>query len=434
MLPTPTPEVMDAFKNRHVTMPPHVDEGGTGHGIPSGGTRGQLLQKKTNTDYDVEWSDVPQELPEGGTIGQVLAKKTDASGDVEWVDQSGGSLPSGGTTGQVLTKTASGEEWADVPEEIPSGGTNGQVLTKTANGKEWADVPTELPSGGSTGQVLTKTAQGTAWQTPQGGGLPSGGTTGQMLVKTSNGSSWQSVGTVKRGILTVYGTEDHSSPDNFSITFGKMPNPDNAVLVNTEIDDLPYFLPYFKYYGQDYQGAMPFYVRVGSSMLEVHITSESYNNVSTGSNYVFFREWESYKLKIYKKTGDDRDPDEDELLGQFILDNEGKGSQLNVGGDIYQMDVNKANPSAEVDIYTKDFTISPIINFDDWDWYEGYRSDCYMVVERYLNFKLCEDSYPTDPTGSTPTITFSGTYQPNGSDTFDTHMEFYSIDMGPIYI
>lgn len=406
MITPPSGEVMDAFRHRHVTMPPHLDEGGTGHGIPSGGTRGQLLQKKTNTDYDVEWSDVPQELPEGGTTGQVLAKKTDTSGDVEWVDQSGGSLPSGGTTGQVLTKTASGEAWQDVPEELPSGGT--------------------------TGQVLTKTAQGTAWQTPQGGGLPSGGTAGQMIVKTSNSASWQNVGTVKRGILTVLGEEDHSSPESFSITFGKMPNPDNAILVNTEIADLPYFLPYFQYYGQYYQGAMPFYVKVNSTQLEVSITSESYNNVTNGSNYLFFRVWESYKLNIYKQTGDERDPDEDELIGRFVLNNESNGTQRNEGGDIMQMDFNKTDSSAKIGIYMPEFTISPIVRFDDWDWYEDYRSDCYLVVERYLNFKLCEDSYPIDPTSSAPTVTFSGTYQPSGKDTFDTHMQFYSIDMGPI--
>ena len=38
--------------------------GGTGHGIPAGGTTGQVLAKSSNTSYDAEWVD-PQDGPEG---------------------------------------------------------------------------------------------------------------------------------------------------------------------------------------------------------------------------------------------------------------------------------------------------------------------------------------------------------------------------------
>ena len=38
--------------------------GGTGHGIPAGGTTGQVLAKSSNTSYDAEWVD-PQAGPEG---------------------------------------------------------------------------------------------------------------------------------------------------------------------------------------------------------------------------------------------------------------------------------------------------------------------------------------------------------------------------------
>ena len=66
----------------------------------------------------------------------------------------GGGLPEGGTVGQVLTKTATGSEWADVPEELPTEGTAGQVLTKTADGCEWAAAaggePVIAPSGKGT--------------------------------------------------------------------------------------------------------------------------------------------------------------------------------------------------------------------------------------------------------------------------------------------
>lgn len=40
-------------------------DGADGQGVPAGGTAGQILAKKTETDYDTEWIDAPS----GGTIG-----------------------------------------------------------------------------------------------------------------------------------------------------------------------------------------------------------------------------------------------------------------------------------------------------------------------------------------------------------------------------
>lgn len=42
------------------------------HGIPSGGSVGQVLTKSSGTDYAATWQDVPKELPVSGTDGQVL--------------------------------------------------------------------------------------------------------------------------------------------------------------------------------------------------------------------------------------------------------------------------------------------------------------------------------------------------------------------------
>ena len=67
------------------------EKGDTGAGVPDGGTTGQILKKKSGTDYDTEWVD-PEEtsLPTGGTTGQALVKKSNADGDVEWKDVEGG--------------------------------------------------------------------------------------------------------------------------------------------------------------------------------------------------------------------------------------------------------------------------------------------------------------------------------------------------------
>lgn len=41
-------------------------QGETGEGVPSGGNAGQVLTKKTNSDYDTEWKDPP--TPESGGV------------------------------------------------------------------------------------------------------------------------------------------------------------------------------------------------------------------------------------------------------------------------------------------------------------------------------------------------------------------------------
>jgi hypothetical protein len=53
-------------------------------GMSSGGVTGQVLTKRTNQDYDVEWTDAVSGVPEGGTTGQVLRKATDDDHDLAW--------------------------------------------------------------------------------------------------------------------------------------------------------------------------------------------------------------------------------------------------------------------------------------------------------------------------------------------------------------
>lgn len=61
------------------------DTGAAGVGVPSGGSTGQVLKKKSGTDYDTEWGAAPgQGVPTGGTTGQILAKKSSTDYDTEW--------------------------------------------------------------------------------------------------------------------------------------------------------------------------------------------------------------------------------------------------------------------------------------------------------------------------------------------------------------
>lgn len=91
---------------------PQGATGATGAGVASGGTTGQVLKKKSNTDYDTEWAndsagmenpmtsigDMIYGGPTGtptalakGTAGQVLTMKQDETGP-EWANASGGNL------------------------------------------------------------------------------------------------------------------------------------------------------------------------------------------------------------------------------------------------------------------------------------------------------------------------------------------------------
>lgn len=75
-------------------------KGEKGYGVPDGGTTGQILKKKSNTDYDFEWGgtiDPAAAVPAGGTTGQYLKKNSDADYDAEWEDIN---IP-GGTVTQV---------------------------------------------------------------------------------------------------------------------------------------------------------------------------------------------------------------------------------------------------------------------------------------------------------------------------------------------
>ena len=55
------------------------------HGLPAGGTAGQILTKGSATDYDADWETI-DELPAGGTAGQVLTKRSATDGDAAWSD------------------------------------------------------------------------------------------------------------------------------------------------------------------------------------------------------------------------------------------------------------------------------------------------------------------------------------------------------------
>lgn len=127
------------------------------HGLPAGGTEGQVLTKTSGTDYAAEWQDPTGggSLPDPSSAGQVLTAGEDLT--PEWkTPATVHEIPAGGTAGQVLTKKT-GTDY-DTEWKTPSGGGGGT---------------NPLPTGGTTGQVLTKksnTDYDVEWTTPQSGG------------------------------------------------------------------------------------------------------------------------------------------------------------------------------------------------------------------------------------------------------------------------
>lgn len=125
--------------------------------VPAGGTSGQVLTKKSGTNYDAEWETPGSSLPSGGTPSQVLTKKSLAAGDAEWRDAPV-MLPAGGNAGQILQKKSSTRNdagWVDVPSSanpLPAGGSAGQALVKNSSTNydvKWATIQS---GGGSSGE------------------------------------------------------------------------------------------------------------------------------------------------------------------------------------------------------------------------------------------------------------------------------------------
>ena len=209
-----------------------------GPGVATGGTTGQVLAKKSNTNYDTEWIDNsgsgstvsvnvgetttgepgtnasvtnsgdetnvvlnftiprgktgpqgPQGEPgadgktgpqgpagpgvaTGGTTGQVLAKKSNTNYDTEWIDNSG----SGSTVSVNVGETTTGEPGTNASVTNSGDETNVVLNFTIPRGKTGPQGPQGEPGAdGKTGP-----------QGPAGPGVATGGTTGQVLAKKSN--------------------------------------------------------------------------------------------------------------------------------------------------------------------------------------------------------------------------------------------------------
>jgi hypothetical protein len=132
-------------------------QGPAGPGVATGGTTGQVLAKKSNTNYDTEWINPTS----GGTVSVNVGKTLT------------------GEPGTNASVTNSGDETNVILNfTIPRGktGPQGPQGEPGADGKTGPQGPQGEPGAdGKTGP-----------QGPAGPGVATGGTTGQVLVKKSN--------------------------------------------------------------------------------------------------------------------------------------------------------------------------------------------------------------------------------------------------------
>ena len=205
--------------------------------VPTGSIPSGLDDYITRADQLLD--EVKDTFPAGGTTGQVLAKKSDTDYDTEWVDQGGGTedydelenrpqiggvtltgnktlhelgAASEGDVDAKYTKPAGGIPASDIadgvipdPEDLIDDEAGEGDTDKVWSADKSHALLTEINSkqdspstAGTAGQVLTSDGNGGAsWENPTGGHeIPSGGTTGQLLGKASNTSydvEWKTV-------------------------------------------------------------------------------------------------------------------------------------------------------------------------------------------------------------------------------------------------
>lgn len=130
-------------------------------------------------------------IPKGGSSGQVLSKKSDSDGDVVWKNISSGSttgkLPSGGTTGQYLKKKSNSDydtEWSTPPSSggSSSGSTDKLVGSGTSNSATLNSSRQLVPAASSSLYAHSLGSSASPWYNIYiGGGTMSFGTSSSKL-------------------------------------------------------------------------------------------------------------------------------------------------------------------------------------------------------------------------------------------------------------
>ena len=191
------------------------------------------LTEYVDNQLEVAMGDV-HSIPAGGTAGQVLGKKSATDYDTEWVDQTGG-----GTPGPEGPQGPRGPEGPQGPKGDPgpgvaTGGTAGQVLSKvdsTDYNTQWTDPPSGSDpdaikkDGTTTTTAEIPFAEGIGidsdnyWTERDFVSLTSSDTGGYTQIQNSNGN-----------VAALYATK----PDGSAINNGVRVEPDGLQIMANE--------------------------------------------------------------------------------------------------------------------------------------------------------------------------------------------------------
>lgn len=196
------------------------DPGPAGVGVPSGGTTGQVLKKKSGTDYDTEWGEggggvqIDDTAGAGSTGVTWSANKSTTEIGKKYAKPSGG-IPSTDMASAVQTSLGK----ADTAYQKPSGGIPSTDIASGVipdiSGK--LDAPS---TAGTSGQVLTSDGQGgQSWQTPSSGTITDVQVNGTTVV-TSGVANVPIAGTSALGVVKPAGMGINVNSSNGELYVG----------------------------------------------------------------------------------------------------------------------------------------------------------------------------------------------------------------------
>ena len=154
------------------------------------------------TSYNIKDATARNRLvPTGGTTGQVLAKKSNTNNDVQWIDGGGSGVPNGGTTGQVLCKLSDDNQdvgWRGVGNlpvgnwYLPAGILESNVIAAY----QFIGMPSESVAltniNENRSYALAKTDSSVTWNSANGIYIPGGTANKSIGLTNSDLSSMES--------------------------------------------------------------------------------------------------------------------------------------------------------------------------------------------------------------------------------------------------
>ena len=262
-----------------------MNEGIPGPGVPAGGSAGQILQKRSQEDYDTEWVTPDGYVPAGGSAGQILKKSSAENYDTEWDSLDAGDV----SFDSSLTYAAGsvGKEICDVKNTLNH---KADVIYDTASGDiaSFPDGADGLPVKDLTvGIEPVQDLHGYDYPWPAGGGKNLLSMTVANLKSLNTSGSWSgNVYTVSNVTFTL------QTDDGENVTGIKVNGTANAQILFYCGIFIPTAETSIKFNGIPGTGSQSTYsinLLIGSSYAgDIYSGDSSANTISANTNVKYF--------------------------------------------------------------------------------------------------------------------------------------------------